>query len=213
MKVGVLGSGMVGQTLGLGLAARGHEARLGTRDPAREQVLEWGRRAGARGSVGTFAEAARFGELAVLATLWSGTRSALDLAGPENLRGKVVVDVTNPLDFSSGKPELALGWRDSGGEQVQRWLPGARVVKAWNIVTAATMVDPEREEGTPDMLIAGDDPDAKRTVTALLGEFGWPVVDLGGIEEARLLEPMAMVWIRHFVRTRDYRHAFKLLRR
>lgn len=213
MKVAVLGSGMVGQTLGMGFATRGHEPMLGTRDPGQERVRDWARRAGRLARVGTFAEAARFGELAVLATLWSGTQSALELAGPENLRGKVVIDVTNPLDFSSGRPRLALGWSDSGGEQVQRWLPGSRVVKAWNIVTAATMVDPQREEGTPDMLIAGDDPEAKRTVASVLEEFGWPVLDVGGLEEARLLEPLGMLWIRFFIQTRDFRHAFKLLRK
>jgi len=213
MKVAILGSGMVGQTLGIGFAVRGHEVVLGTRDPAHEKLVAWRKAAGGRARAAPFAEAAAFGEVAVLATLWSGTRSALELAGPDNLRGKVVVDVTNPLDFSSGGPRLAVGWSDSGGEQVQRLLPGARVVKAWNIVTAATMVSPEREEGIPDMWIAGDDADAKRTVSAILAEFGWPVIDLGGIECARLLEPMAMVWIRHFAATRDYRHAFKLLRK
>lgn len=213
MKVAILGSGMVGQTLGTGFATRGHEVMLGTRDPSQEKVREWTRRAPGKANAGTFAEAALFGEVAVLATLWSGTRSAIELARPVNLRGKVVIDVTNPLDFSSGRPQLALGWNDSGGEQVQRWLSESRVVKAWNIVTAATMVNPLRQEGLPDMWIAGDDAAAKQTVEVILAEFGWPVIDLGGIECARLLEPMAMVWIRYFLDTKDFRHAFKLLRK
>ncbi|HTP50995.1 MAG TPA: NAD(P)-binding domain-containing protein [Anaeromyxobacteraceae bacterium] len=213
MKVAILGSGMVGQMLGTGFAARGHEVVLGTRDPSQERLVAWVKGAGEGARAATFAEAAGFGEVAVLATLWSGTRSAIELAGPANLRGKVVIDVTNPLDFSGGRPRLALGWSDSGGEQVQRWLPDSRVVKTWNIVTAATMVSPMREEGLPDMWMAGNDPEAKRAVSAILAEFGWPVLDLGGIEGARLLEPMAMVWIHHFVQTKDFRHAFKMLRR
>ena len=213
MKVAVLGSGMVGQMLGSGFAVRGHEVMMGTRDPSLERVRDWARRAGGGARAGTFAEAADFGEVAVLATLWSGTGNALALAGPDRLAGKVVIDVTNPLEFAGGGPRLAVGFSDSGGEQVQRWLPRSRVVKAWNIVTAATMVSPQREEGLPDMWIAGDDPEAKATVTAILESFGWPVIDLGGLDGARLLEPMAMVWIRHFARTRDFRHAFKLLRK
>ena len=135
MRNGMLGSGVVGQALGRGLAALGHEVTMGTREPAGDKTRAGVEQAGGTASAGTFAEPATFAEIAFLATLWSGTESALRLAGATNLAGKVVVDATNPLDFGSGvPPRLALGHTDSGGEQVQRWLPEARVVKAFNIV-------------------------------------------------------------------------------
>lgn len=213
MKIGIIGSGMVGQTLGAGLAGRGHEVMLGTRDPSQDKVQAWVKETGKGAQAGTFADTAAFGELVLLATLWTGTESALQLAGPDRLAGKVLVDVTNPLDFSQGMPRLALGHTDSGGEQVQRWVPAAHVVKAWNIITADTMVSPQREEGTPDMFIAGNDAGAKAKVTELLKEFGWPVTDLGGIEYARLLEPLALLWIHLYIKTKSGAHAFKLLRK
>ncbi len=132
---------MVGQTLGAKLAELGHEVKLGSRDPAK--LSEWARETGGVASTGTFEETAAHGELVFLATLLEGTQNALELAGAENLAGKVVVDVTNPLDFSGGvPPTLAVGHDESGAELVQRWLPGARVVKALNIVGAHIMVDP-----------------------------------------------------------------------
>ncbi|MDB4951566.1 MAG: putative oxidoreductase, coenzyme F420-dependent [Gemmatimonadetes bacterium] len=212
MNIGILGSGDVGQTLGLGLAAAGHEVVLGTRDPAGDKAQAWAARAGGRGRAGTFAEAAAFGEVVVLATLWSGTENALRLAGAENLAGKVVMDATNPLDFSQGAPRLALGHTDSGGEQVQRWVPSARVVKAFNTVGSPHMVNPDFPGGPPDMLIAGDHDAAKATVSRLAGDLGWPTVDLGGIDGARFLEPLAMAWVVYGFRTGTWNHAFKLLR-
>jgi predicted dinucleotide-binding enzyme len=212
MKIGILGSGDVGQALGLGFARYGHQVMMGSRDAGQEKVRKWVGLAGQNASAGSFAEAAAFAELAVLATLWSGTEQAIALAGPERLAGKPVIDVTNPLDFSQGAPRLALGHSDSGGEQVQRWLRDARVVKAFNIVGHPHMVDPVFAGGPPDMFICGNDPGAKRSVTGLLEDFGWSVVDLGGIECARYLEPMAMIWILHYLNTGNGNHAFKLLR-
>jgi predicted dinucleotide-binding enzyme len=217
VNIGVLGSGDVGQVLGIGLAAAGHTVMLGSRDPASEKVRAWvaraQERAGGRASAGTFAQAAAFGEVAVLATLWSGTESALRLAGHQNLAGKVVMDATNPLDFSQGAPALAVGHTDSGGEQVQRWVPDARVVKAFNTVGNALMVNPDFHDGPPDMLIAGNDDGAKATVSRLAADLGWPTLDLGGIEMSRHLEPLAMLWIVHGFRTGTWNHAFKLLRK
>jgi predicted dinucleotide-binding enzyme len=137
------------------------------------------------------------------------------MAGPENLAGKVVIDVTNPLSFQEGAPpELAVGHTDSGGEQVARWLPGARVVKAFNIVGNPYMVDPDLPGGPPDMFIAGDDAEAKATVSEILESFGWPAaLDLGGMDGARYLEPLAMVWIRYGFLAGSWDHAFRLLRR
>lgn len=214
MKIGILGTGDVGQALGIGFANLGHEVKMGSRDPNQEKVKAWVNKAGSKASAGTFAEAAAYGELAVLCTIWTGAENAIRLAGPDHLAGKVVIDTTNPLDFSAGiPPKLSVGHTDSAGEQVQRWLPNSRVVKAFNIVGSAHMFKPEFPGGPPDMFICGDDDQAKVTVTDLLQAFGWSVIDIGGIECARYLEPLAMVWIRHFFRVNSVNHAFKLLRK
>ncbi|HET7460645.1 MAG TPA: NAD(P)-binding domain-containing protein [Longimicrobium sp.] len=213
MKIGILGSGVVGQSLGRGFAARGDEVIIGTREGGGGKLREWAEGTGGRGRAGTFAEAAAFGEIAVLATKWEGTENALGLAGAGNLAGKIVIDVTNPLDFSAGAPRLALGHGDSGGEQVQRWLPEAKVVKAFNIITAAEMVNPDFPCGPPTMFICGDDEGAKQAVAGICQDFGWEVVDTGGIDGAQLLEPLAMLWIMHGIRSGAWSHAFKLLRK
>src|SRR5207249_11744662 len=142
-----------------------------------------------------FAEAATFADLAVLATLWSGTENAIRLADPNSLAGKVVIDATNPLVFApNAPPGLALGHTDSGGEQVQRWLPGSRVVKCFNTVGHALLAGPPLPGGPPDMFLCGDDPHARQTVSELCRALGWGSVDLGGIEGARLLEPLCVLW-------------------
>jgi predicted dinucleotide-binding enzyme len=211
MRIGILGTGAVGRALGTGFASLGHEVRFGTRDPASDKAQSLVAAVGPRASIGTFAQAAEFAELAVLATQWSGTENVIRLAGPERLAGKTVIDTTNPL--KGRPPVLAVGFTDSAGEQVQRWLPGAHVVKAFNIVGNASMVHPEFAGGPPDMFICGNDPAAKAAVTAICDAFGWPTIDLGGIEAARYLEPFAMVWIVYGFRTNTWTHAFKLLRR
>jgi predicted dinucleotide-binding enzyme len=214
MKVGILGSSAVGAALGRGFLAVGHEVRLGARNADNPRIVEWAQAGGERASAGTFADTARFADVAVLATGWSGTENALRLAGAENLAGKVVIDVTNPLVPSAGGPPgLALGHTDSAGEQVQRWLPGARVVKAFNIVGNPHMFRPDFSGGPPDMLICGNDESAKALVTEILTTFGWPVIDIGGIEGARLLEPLAILWIACGLRTGSWDNAFKLLRK
>lgn len=213
MKVGVLGSGDVGRVLGAGFASFGHEVKLGSREPGQEKLLAWAKSAGSSASTGTFAQAAAFGEVVVVATAWSGTESALKLADAKNFAGKVVIDVTNPLDFSAMPPKLAVGYTDSAGEQVQRWLPGARVVKAFNTAGNAHMVRPSFPGGPPDMPLCGDDAQARATVAKICREFGWNPVDLGGIVTARYLEPLAMVWILHYFATKSGDHAFKFLRK
>jgi predicted dinucleotide-binding enzyme len=214
MKVGVLGTGDVGRTLATALVTLGHEVTMGAREAGNEKAVAWARTTGGKGKAGTFADAARFGELGVLATLGVANERAIRQAGPESFRGKVVIDTTNPLDFSAGlPPRLALGHTDSGGEEVQRLLPGARVVKAFNTVGHAHMFRPSFPGGPPDMFICGNDEGAKREVERLLGDFGWPAVDLGGIEASRYLEAMCMVWVLHGVRAGSWNHAFKLLRR
>ena len=215
MKIGILGSGAVGQALGGGFAALGHEVKLGTREPWSEKPQAWATRTGPKASVGSFRDAAAFAEVAILATLWSGTENALKIAGTDNLKGKVVIDATNPLAFDKGgPPRLALGHTDSGGEQVQRWLPAARVVKCFNIVGNAHMVKPQFPGGPPDMFICGNDGDAKQTVDSLVRSLGWPpAIDIGRIEGARLLEPLCILWVVYGARTNTWNHAFKLLRR
>jgi predicted dinucleotide-binding enzyme len=213
MKIGILGTGDVGQALGSGFVKYGHQVKMGSRNPNQDKVKAWLEKVGKGASAGTFAEASAFGEVAVLATLWAGTENAILLADPENLAGKVVIDVTNPLDFSGMPPKLAIGHTDSAGEQVQRWLPGSYVVKAFNIIGNAHMVNPQFPGGPPDMFICGNDAKAKQTVTGFLKAFGWSVIDIGGIQGARYLEPLAMIWIPHSINTKLGNHAFKLLRK
>jgi predicted dinucleotide-binding enzyme len=214
MKIGILGTGDVGRALAKGCLAIGHEVKLGAREATNEKAAAWVKESGPRASAGTFADAAAFGELVILATLGGANKSAIEQARPENLNVKVLIDATNPLDFSRGfPPTLALSGNDSGGEQVQRLAPGALVVKAFNIVGNAQMFKPMFEGGPPDMFIAGNDAGAKQKVTALLTDFGWNTVDLGGIECARHLEAMCLVWVLYGARTNQWNHAFKMLRR
>jgi 8-hydroxy-5-deazaflavin:NADPH oxidoreductase len=209
MKVGVLGSGDVGKVLAAGFTSLGHEAKIGSREP--EKLEEWVKTTGKGASAGTFEEAARFGDVLVLATLGVGTENAIRLAGAKNFAGKVVIDATNPLDFSKGYPQLYVGHTDSLGERVQRWIPDARVVKAFNTVGNALMIKPKLPGGPPDMFLCGNDEDAKKLVSQICGEFGFGVVDIGGIEGSRYLEPMCMVWVLHGFRTKSWMHAFKML--
>src|SRR5713226_5088736 len=214
MRIGIFGTGEVGRALGGGFAMLGHEVKMGSRDANNEKARAWAAEIGTLASVGTFADAARFAEMGVLATLWSGTENALRLAGSQNLAGKVLIDATNPLVFTPGAPPaLALGQTDSGGEQVQRWTPRARVVKAFNIVGNAHMFKPQFPCGPPDMFICGNDGGAKTTVTGILTAFGWNTIDIGGIEGARLLEPLCILWVLYGVRTNTWNHAFKLLKK
>jgi 8-hydroxy-5-deazaflavin:NADPH oxidoreductase len=214
MNIGILGTGDVGKTLAAGLQKPGNQVMLGSRTPQSDALEKWLSLSGKGVKAGTFADTAKFGEVVILATLWSGTGNAIALAGKENLAGNVVIDATNPLVFSPGRPpELALGHTDSGGEQVQRWLPGARVVKCFNMAGHAHMVNPSFPGGPPDMFICGNDAAAKVTVTSILASLGWPATDLGGIEGARLLEPLCLLWVAFGVHTGGWNHAFKMLRK
>jgi predicted dinucleotide-binding enzyme len=214
MRVGILGTGDVGKALGRAFLALGHEVKMGARDARNEKALAWVKESGPKASAGTFADAAGFGEIVVLASLGVANPSVIEAAGQESLRGKILIDTTNPLDFSGGgAPRLALGHTDSGGEQVQRLAPGALVVKAFNTVGNPLMFKPELDGGPPDMFICGNDDGAKKKVGALLADFGWGVIDIGGIEGSRYLEGMCMVWVLHGFRSGTWNHAFKLLRK
>ncbi|HTK30899.1 MAG TPA: NAD(P)-binding domain-containing protein [Candidatus Saccharimonadaceae bacterium] len=214
MKIGILGTGDVGRALGTGFVTLGHDVKLGGREAGNAKAAAWAKSAGTRASTGTFADAAAFGELLVLATLGEKNEEAIRAAGVANFKGKIVIDATNPLDHSQGTPPVLLyGPRDSGGEQVQRLLPEARVVKAFNTVGNAFMFKPDFPGGPPDMFIAGNDTDAKRQVTKLLGDFGWNVDDLGGIASSRYLEAMCMAWVMYGATNGSWNHAFKLLKK
>lgn len=213
MRIGIIGSGDVGQTLGSAFLAEGYEVKLGSRSPGQERVQHWLAKEGAVASVGTFADVTQYADIIFLAVRWDGAKSALDLAGTHALAGKILVDVTNPLDFSFGTiPRLAIGHSDSGGECVQRWVPEAQVVKAFNSVGSPHMYKPKFSE-IPDMLIAGNNEEAKRTVGELLLKFGWNPIDMGNIEASRLIEPLAMLWILYAVQTNTWNHAWKLLKK
>ena len=215
MKIGIIGSGIVGRTLGAGLVSVGHSVMIGSREPESEKLQTWRSAAGAGAGTGSLADTAAFGDLMIVATKFAGTHNALTLAGPELFDGKVVIDTTNPVS-SPPTPEGLIGFNvgttDSAGEQIQRWLPGALVVKAFNIIGNKDMVNPSFPGGDADMYICGNDPMAKETVTNVLRELGWKsVIDCGLIEASRALEPMCVLWCIIGFRTGNWRIAFKVL--
>jgi len=212
MKVGVLGSGEVGQALGDGFVKHRHEVMLGTRDPAK--LADWAAR-NPNARVGTFAEAAEFGELIVLAVNGKASSTALGLAGAENLAGKTIVDATNPISDAppvNGVLSFFTKQNESLMEQLQQEFPDAHFVKAFNSVGSDLMVNPRLEDGRPSMFICGNEAAAKKAVTEILDQFGWETLDMGAVEAARAIEPLAILWcIPGFLRD-EWTHAFKLLR-
>lgn len=200
MRIAVLGTGDVGNTLGKKFVELGHEVKMGSRDANNPKAAEFSRSLGGKASHGTFKDAASFGEIVFVATSGLHTLEALRAAGAENLKGKVVVDVSNPLDFSKGfPPSLSVSNTDSLGEQLQRAFPEARVVKALNTVNCLLMVNPAQlNNGEHDLFICGNDAGAKGRVTEILkGWFGWKhVLDLGDITNARATEGFLPLWVR-----------------
>jgi len=200
MRIGVLGTGIVGRTLAQALLSNGHEVRLGSRTAGNEAAVAWAAEIGGPASEGTFADAAGFGELVINATAGAASLDALNLAGAEQLAGKVLIDVSNPLDFSQGMPPtLTVCNDDSLGEQIQRAFADVRVVKTLNTVTAAVMVQPTLVPGTHTIFVAGDDADAKAQTGELLHDLGWPaesILDLGDITGARAMEMYLPLWLR-----------------
>jgi predicted dinucleotide-binding enzyme len=185
MRYGVLGTGTVGRTLAGKLEELGHEVRVGSREAGEDKV--------------TFEDAASFGEAVINATAGVASLEALGQAGSGTLAGKVLIDVSNPLDFSKGRPPtLSVCNDDSVAERIQREFPDTRVVKTLNTVNASVMVTPEQVPGDHTMFVSGDDEGAKAEVTELLGAFGWPaerVMDLGGIASARGQEMYLPLWL------------------
>ncbi len=211
-KIGILGTGMVGQVLASGFLKHGHDVMIGTRSP--EKVKDWLEK-NPRGKVGSNKEAAAWAEILVLATKGSAAEVAIRLCDSKDLLGKVVIDTTNPI--ADAPPENGVlkyfsTLENSLMEQLQSAQPGALFVKAFNSVGNAYMVDPAFKEGRPTMFICGNDAKAKETVSALLNDFGWDAEDMGGVEGARAIEPLCMLWcIPGFARN-QWSHAFKLLK-
>jgi len=212
-RVGVIGSGIVGKTLAAGFARHGHQTMIGSREPAR--LDEWAEGTAPGVATGTFQEAARFGDLLVLAVKGTAAEPAITLIGPDELAGKTILDATNPIaeqPIEDGVLPFFTGPGESLMERLQRAAPEARFVKAFSCVGSALMVNPELEGGPPTMFICGDDAGAKREAIDVLERFGWDWEDLGGAVAARAIEPLAMLWcIPGFLRD-DWVHAFRLLR-
>jgi 8-hydroxy-5-deazaflavin:NADPH oxidoreductase len=208
MNVGIIGSGQVAQALAKGFLDRGDAVALGTRDPAKLADFVTSH-SGARAM--SSAEAAAFGELNVIATSGAATIAVLQALDSAAFANKVVIDVTNFIAEGDGGFRLETGADDSMGERVQRALPQAHVVKAFNTVAAADMVRPKYSGGPPTMFIAGDDAGAKATVTDILKNFGYDVADIGGITSSRYLEAMCMAWLLYGQVNGTWHHAFKLL--
>jgi predicted dinucleotide-binding enzyme len=226
MKIGVLGTGPVGQTIAARLSELGHGVVVGTRDPAatlarterdvfgNPPFKAW-RENHPNVELGTLAHAAAHGEVVVNATQGAGSLDALKAAGENNLAGKVLLDIANPLDFSKGMPpSLTVCNTDSLGEQIQRVFPRTKVVKALNTMNAYLMVGPRQlAEGAHTVFVSGNDAAAKQTVTELLRSFGWQdIFDLGDITTARGTEMILPIWVRIFGATKNPMFQFKLVR-
>lgn len=211
MKIGIIGSGDVARTLGTGFLKHGHAVTMGTRDPGK--LVDWARQ-NPPGRVGRFADVAKSAELVVLAVKGSVAAEALHAAGAANLAGKPVIDACNPIADAPpvhGVLKFFTSLDDSLLERLQREFPAVRFVKAFNSVGAACMVNPTFAGGKPTMFICGNDPAAKKTVTAVLDQFGWETADMGQAEAARAIEPLCMLWCIPGFAQNDWVHAFKLL--
>jgi predicted dinucleotide-binding enzyme len=213
-KVGILGSGGVAQALGKGFIKNGVSVMLGTRDAAK--LAEWKKGAGGNAAVGSYAEAAAFGEVVVLAVKGLAAGKVLEAAGAVNLAGKTVIDTTNPIADAppvNGVIQYFTGPNESLMEKLQKQVPGARFVKCFSSVGNASMVSPDFGGATPTMFICGNDQGAKKQAGEILSAFGWEVEDLGLVEGARAIEPLAMLWcIPGFLHNR-WTHAFKVLKK
>ncbi len=213
-KTAVLGSGVVGQVLADGFLKHGFEVMRASREPAK--LADWKRDAGPRARAGTFSEAARFGELIVLAVKGTAAESAIDLCGASVLSGKTIIDATNPIANKppvNGVLSFFTGPNESLMERLQKKAPGAHFVKAFSCVGNSFMVNPDFAGVKPTMFICGNDANAKQQVTRILKIFGWDVEDMGAVEAARAIEPLCMLWCIPGLRENRWFHAFKLLRK
>ena len=212
-RIGVLGTGMVGDALANGFLKHGYEVMRGTREPAK--LHDWKKKAGERAAVGTVPEAARFGQVLVLAVKGTAAEAVLDSCGAEALAGKTVIDTTNPiadLPPVNGVLRFFTSLDDSLLERLQKRFPATNLVKAFSSVGNALMVNPQLPGGPPTMFICGNDADAKAEVGTILEQFGWEVEDLGAAEAARAIEPLCILWCIPGFRDNQWTHAFKLLK-
>lgn len=198
MRIGILGTGIVGQSIATALVHRGHEVRLGSRTANNPKARDWVAANGERASQGTFADAATFGAMVFNCTSGTASLEALHAAGIGNLAGKILVDVANPLDFSHGlPPTLSICNTDSLAERIQAEFPASMVVKTLNTMSAKVMTDPGSVPGEHDVFLSGNDPEAKAHVRELLQSFGWRnIIDLGDITTARGAEMVLPIWLR-----------------
>jgi predicted dinucleotide-binding enzyme len=210
MRIGVLGTGVVGQTIGSKLIHLGHEVMMGSRDAANPTAITWAKKEGPRASFGNFANAAAFAEIVFNCTLGSKTLEALRQAGKENLAGKILIDTANPLDYSTEIWTLTVANTDSLGEQIQREFPKSRVVKSLNTMNSNVMVEPDKLSERTDVFVSGDDIEAKAIVISILRDwFGWKsVIDLGGIATSRGVEMFVVLW--QGLRTWTSSHRFNI---
>ena len=211
-KIGILGSGVVGQSLGSGFIKHGYRVMVGTRNAAK--LSEWNETASENGTVGSFAETAAFGDIIVLAVKGSAAKEVLELAGTENLNSKTIIDASNPIEDTppeNGVLKFFTNLDESLMEQLQNAFPAAHFVKAFNSINSAYMVDPPFES-KPTMFICGNDGNAKKTVIEILDQFGWDIEDMGKIEAARAIEPLCMLYCIPGIRENRWTHAFKLLK-
>jgi len=211
MKVGIIGSGDVAKVLGSGFLKHGHEVKMGTRSA--EKLSDW-KKQSPTGVVGSVADAAKFGEVVVLAVKGTAAADALRAAGAGNLAGKTVIDVTNPIADAppvNGVLKYFTSLDESLMERLQREFAAVRFVKAFNSVGNAFMVDPQFKGGRATMFICGNDEAAKKTVSAIIDQFGWDVADMGSVEAARAIEPLCILWCLPGFLRNDWAHAFKLV--
>jgi len=214
MKIGIIGSAAVGQVLAKAFKSEGHDVILGTRNTSKEEVVKF-KNENADINIGTFKDTAAFGEILVLATAGSVVEEAIKLAGANNFSGKVVIDATNPIAPAppvNGVLKFFTSLDASLMERIQKLIPGAKVVKAFNSVGNALMYKPKLQGGTPSMFICGDDEEAKKTVTDILTAFGWETEDMGKAEAARAIEPLCILWCIPGFLQNDWMHAFKVLK-
>lgn len=212
-KIGIIGSGVVGQTLANGFIKYGYEVLIGSREPAK--LAQWKAQAGEKGSIGTFVDAATFGEILVLAVKGNGTKDALNLSGPDNLKGKIIIDATNPiaeLPPENGVLRFYTDLKFSLMEQLQQSFPEALFVKAFNSIGSALMINPQFNGIKPSMFICGNSEEAKKEVSEIVELFGFDVEDMGFAEAARALEPLCILWCIPGLLKNNWNHAFKLLK-
>lgn len=213
-KIGILGTGTVGKTIGSALIKLGYEVKIGSRTADNSTAREFVQNAGSAAFHGTFADAAQFSDLLFNCTMGMASLQALELAGKENLKEKILIDLSNPLDFSKGMPpSLSVCNTNSLAEQIQTAFPETLVVKTLNIVNCEVMVNPGKTGGEPSMFLCGNSAHAKERALNILHEFGWKdCIDLGDITNARGMEMLLPIWVRTYIATKNGYFGFKVVR-